>query len=596
MTVKYQILLRILDQIRSEASEKHLKKYKPDALELEKINQARARALIHLYFKVSFGILSFEDREFLVTDGAYDGGIDGYYIDQDNKKIYLIQSKFRSTAENFESKNISLDEILRMDINRILDGETMDEAGNEYSGKIKQLQREVNNIADVARYKYVVVVLANTSEIPKEKLKILTGGHPVEIFDFNRCYEELVFPVVAGSFFTAGDLSIPIDLSNKSSGSKISYTVTTKISDCEITVLFVPAIEIARIMHKYKNSVLKYNPRSYLELEGKSVNESIRQTIIDSETNEFALYNNGITMLSDETFINERIGQKNKAQLIVKNPQIINGGQTSYTLSRIYADRSPEEADEVFRGKEVLVKIITLINNESDHGKRQLIDEISNATNKQTPVINADKFANEVIHQNIQKKVFELFGLLYERKRGEFADGVEMGYIDKNSVIERNLFLRLVYASNGNPSKGNRRKLFSQNDFSDIEIENPSVLNNFHIGYQVYLILAKENIEKRQKVNPSIYFSIMSYVTILGGVHSTMGESDIKQKVAELNRLSESIISEKSKSTTPTAFHKAKKNKKTGELRHSFRRDLYLNSKEFHDRLKAVALGDCRTP
>ena len=82
-------------------------------------------------------------------------------------------------------------------------------------------------------------------------------------------------------------------------------------------------------MYKYKNSILKYNPRSYLGLEGQKVNDSITDTVLSTTTNEFALYNNGITILSDETYINERIGQKNKAQLIIKNPQIINGGQTS---------------------------------------------------------------------------------------------------------------------------------------------------------------------------------------------------------------------------------------------------------------------------
>ncbi|WNV05981.1 AIPR family protein [Candidatus Methylospira mobilis] len=66
--------------------------------------------------------------------------------------------------------------------------------------------------------------------------------------------------------------------------------------------------------------------------EGGKVNGAIKDTIITNDANEFALFNNGIAMLSDETYINERIGQKRKAQLIVKNPQIINGDQTSYML------------------------------------------------------------------------------------------------------------------------------------------------------------------------------------------------------------------------------------------------------------------------
>ncbi|WP_196907700.1 AIPR family protein [Candidatus Symbiopectobacterium sp. 'North America'] len=134
--------------------------------------------------------------------------------------------------------------------------------------------------------------------------------------------------VISGTYFTASEINIPIDLSNKYAGSKISYSVSTSISECEITVLFAPTIEIAKLMSKYKNSILKFNPMSYLEHDGKAINSSIRETIINSNANELALYNNGITILSDETNINERIDQKNKAQLRIKNPQIINGGQT----------------------------------------------------------------------------------------------------------------------------------------------------------------------------------------------------------------------------------------------------------------------------
>jgi len=57
---------------------------------------------------------------------------------------------------------------------------------------------------------------------------------------------------------------------------------------------------------------LKYNPRSYLEFEGAHVNTAIRNTILAETSNEFALLNNGITMISDETNINERIGQKTR--------------------------------------------------------------------------------------------------------------------------------------------------------------------------------------------------------------------------------------------------------------------------------------------
>jgi hypothetical protein len=255
--------------------------------------------------------------------------------------------------------------------------------------------------------------------------------------------------------------------------------------NASITVLFVPTVEIARTFQKYKNAMLEFNPRSYLELQGAKVNSAIRDTILQQDKNEFALYNNGITMLSDETHLNERIGQRNKARLNVTNPQIINGGQTAYTLSRIYEEGDAEKIGSVFEGKEVLLKIITLASQDGDGDdkKRKLIDSISIATNDQTPVIPADRFSNDLIHVRLQKELFDRYGLLYERKRGEFADGVHKGYIGRNQVIERNLFFRIYLASHGEINQAVERKAFMRFSKGGKEIPSADALDRFYFGY-----------------------------------------------------------------------------------------------------------------
>ena len=304
---KYEILLNILDRIRHEAdSSVHSTRYLPDEGNLEQVNQARARAFIHLYLMVGFGVLGFSEREYLIADGTNDGGIDAYYIDKTQRVVLFIQSKFRTTERNFREKEIAISELLSMQISRILDGHTADDNGIEYNGKIKQMIREISQIDDIARYKYHVVLLANVTSITADQLRRLSGGYNVAVFNNEACYKKLVFPVVSGTFFNAADLNIQIDLSNKNAGAKISYSVRTKNGDCDITVLFVPTVEIARVLRKYKNAILQHNPRSYLDLEGQKVNQAIRETIINTQTNEFALFNNGITMISDETNLNKR--------------------------------------------------------------------------------------------------------------------------------------------------------------------------------------------------------------------------------------------------------------------------------------------------
>lgn len=96
---------------------------------------------------------------------------------------------------------------------------------------------------------------------------------------------------------------------------------------------------------------------------------------------------NGITMLSDETVYSDKVGKKNKAEIIVLNPQIINGGQTAYTLSILYGQN--KDNLDIFNNKEVLLKIISFnmddTGNSFNTNKLKLIEEISIATNPANP-------------------------------------------------------------------------------------------------------------------------------------------------------------------------------------------------------------------
>lgn len=452
---KYQILVNILDRIRAEAPAR-FRSYYPPERNLEKVNQARSRAFIHLFLKVKLGLLGFLEREELITDAAYDGGIDAYYVDQEKRRIYFIQSKFRSNANTFEEKDISLNEILKMDIDRVLGGETTDENGNKYNGKIQDLIRQIQQITDIGRYSYEIILLANLKGITAGQLRRLVPGYPVTAFNFAKCYDELVFPIVSGTYYSASDLYININLSNREySGARVSYPVTTRNSECEITLLFVPTLEIARHFHKYKNSILKFNPRSYLSLSKNQVNREIARTIRDLSTNEFSLFNNGITLLSDETRLQEKVGRKDRGQLYVKNPQIINGGQTAYTLSYIYeeAQERGEDIEALFDGKEVMLKVITFADVSSRDQVKILIEQISRSTNRQTPVDEADRRSNDAIQVELQTILYTEFGYFYERKYGEFYDGLRNHYIDRSRVIDRTILLRMVYAMKGFPSQ-----------------------------------------------------------------------------------------------------------------------------------------------
>ncbi len=76
-----------------------------------------------------------------------------------------------------------------------------------------------------------------------------------------------------------------------------------------------------------------------------------------------------------------------------------------------------------------------------------MIEDNSKATNQQSPVTEADRRANDKVQIELQEKIYEEFGLYYERKRGEFGDGLHHGYITRDEIIDRELFLKVCLAA-----------------------------------------------------------------------------------------------------------------------------------------------------
>jgi hypothetical protein len=158
--MKYEIFLKILDILCKEAP-KAYKRYKPGKSDHEKLIRARALAFIHLYLKVKFGLVEFSTREPYMTDDTYDGGVDAYFLDEEAKVVYMIQSKFRATERNFEEKEIAPDDLLSMEIGRITKGQVADSKGNNFNEKIRTFQKRLQDTRDIARYDFKVIILAN---------------------------------------------------------------------------------------------------------------------------------------------------------------------------------------------------------------------------------------------------------------------------------------------------------------------------------------------------------------------------------------------------------------------------------------------------
>jgi hypothetical protein len=544
MEHKYSLLIKVLDKLREEAP-KSYKTYYPRTDQPEAIDKARSLAFIHLLLKVKFGIIEFLDRHKLITEGTNDGGLDAYFIDRDRKKLFLIQSKFRTTADNFAKKSMHADDLIKMEVARITRGEETDSNGNKFNDKVLAFQAELRLLRDIAKYEYIVLFLGNITKLNDEQIRKLIDNAQYEVYNYENSYSKLVFPLSCGTYYDPEEIVIRLALSEKENP-RLKQVIYTDFGNYNVTVVFIPTFELAKVMDQYKNSILKYNPRNYLSLEKKSVNERIRNSIIDQDKNGFALLNNGITVLSTNIYFSDSSGEQNVGQLVLTKPQILNGGQTAFTLSKIYEEYK-DKPNSPLVNKEVLVKVITPINVDGDIDFK-FIELISNATNQQNEVSEADRRSNHKIQIALQEFIFEKYGYLYERKTGEFYDGIKTGVIDPNFVINRFDFIKAYIAYQGEPATGRRisENNAFQEDFFYKTLNDQNKYGDMFFAYLLFKYLSeKESKFKRktdsvEKYGYSLMYGKWAVIASIG-----LLSLDVTKPIAELSELAHGLIEDR---------------------------------------------------
>lgn len=496
MLGKYDILVNTLDNICNNAPVE-FSSYNLSGKNAEEINAIRSQAYIHLYLLVKFGLQDFKERQKLITDGSNDGGIDAYYIDKHKRIVYIIQSKFRTNEENFENKEIAPIEIAKMEIKDILDGKDKGSNGASYNGKIKGFQRKLREIENIGLYDFKIILLANLYS--KDNVRVvnsLFSGFKYQVIDYNSAYDELVFPLCTSTYFQNDTIVIDKDIK----GITDTYTIQfeeTSYGKCSVMLMFVPLVFIAEIVDKYKNSILQLNPRNYLSMSNNSVNKSIMESI-KSENQDFALLNNGITMLCSSFTSTSNNGLEDSTRIHIEDPQIINGGQTAVTLSKAL------ENTPLLETKKVLLKVIATFKEDKerlyeDKNKEErlqsyisFINSISDATNKQTKIAEDDRRSNLKIQRELQGKIYQKYGLFYERKSGEFEEALKYKIIPKDQILRRDKFLRSLTAINGNCGEAmgsSKDQLFELDNFCNTINESTQI----ELAIYAYMIYQKAN-------------------------------------------------------------------------------------------------------
>ncbi|WP_164467364.1 AIPR family protein [Caulobacter flavus] len=154
---------------------------------------------------------------------------------------------------------------------------------------------------------------------------------------------------------------------------------------------------------------------------------------------------------------------------------------------------------KLFSGKEVVLRIITLPQID-EASKKELIRSISSATNSQTAVAPIDRSASNDDNREIAEIVFRRTGLLYEPKRGEYSDAIRKNYIDREDVVERALFTRLMHMAMGRYGLAVERKMMRSTGGIIPALENDAPVGIFFEFYEIYREISQlkphQNAEK----------------------------------------------------------------------------------------------------
>lgn len=421
-----------------------LKKATPTLLDYSHVEQhisartsealTRDRAFISYALEKVFGVPP-ADQSRYVVDGPGDRGVDAIYVDHELARIcvcsFKVVGNFNHSKRNFPGtevdKLISFFEDLLND-----EGERFVSARLD----LKLLVSEVRAILESERYSLELHLFSNQLPLvdhEHQRLSIFLFERNIKLFE-NHLYE-LSHGVVRAS-------KPKFNKKLKPQGSVCEYTS----SGVRSFLFALPLTELHRFLSDEKGffdeRLLDANVRYYLGAENE-VNREISNTILDGRSAEFALLNNGITIVSEQV---SRVPGSNFG-IHMRNPQIVNGGQTSQAL---FSTASLNKS--LIGGGFINVRIV-------ETADATLTAKIAKASNTQSRIFGRDLRADDPVQLKIASGV-GVHEYHYQRKRGESV------LLPSDRVIDSHRIGQLMYAYVlGEPVKA---KTMSQDIFGEL--------------------------------------------------------------------------------------------------------------------------------
>lgn len=352
--------------------------------------ETRALAAMALMMKCG---LDEEQAASNITDGYHDLGIDAIFLDDPQRILYIVQSKWRNKGEgsiNQEEMNTFVSGLKRV-LHYELKGA---------NGKIQDKQAEIDRALGGIGYSIEAIFIHTGSGMvndyimkPLQDLMETTNDDAGDILHFSQITFKEIYDYLAGAGIAD---SITIDDVVMNNWGKIEEPYLSYYG-------LIPAVAVGEWYSKYGNKLFAQNLRFY---KGRTdVNEGIIKTLTQEPQN-FVYYNNGIKLLCKRIIRKAKNSTNNQTGIFnLEGVSVINGAQTTGSIGRVYAD-DPSKLEHV----QTMVQIIEM---------REMPDEIAKTitklSNTQNRIENKDFAAQDPVQDRLRRELsFSHYQYLYK--------------------------------------------------------------------------------------------------------------------------------------------------------------------------------------
>lgn len=451
-----------------------------------------SKGLTEYFSGARFGFSSDEFRAHYV-DGSNDGGMD--LVQEEDSTFYVVQTKFAKEPER-TSQEAVFHELHK--IGNSLAGENPNKKAEEFVNAFRRSNGDSSSLLEVIwlTTDEVTDEVAEAAQKELQDVRSKNGwGIQVDFVAFDKiAVRRMISDTQYGYVPYTGKRTLKISskgyIENPGNGTGIKSIV------CSARV-----VDLLQWIHK------REDVKNFLQ---KNIREYIGENVINSELKEsfagspglFWYKHNGIIIFADSVSV-----PGDKSAVVMRNPQVVNGGQTITALYEAYDKAGRSDSDA-----EILVRVYRLPYEQIETYVTGI--DIIKALNSQNKILASDLHSTDPQQVRLEEH-FRTLGYHYHRKRSKEAKSGEY------SITMKNLALRYYVCKRSLPHAGiigQTDELFEQkNTYRDLFPEDPierdlNSVNHIAFNYLVAWRLS-ELLDRLAKQLPRRDFGLSDYTS-----------------------------------------------------------------------------------